>query len=151
MTKPKHQAEAPKRAVLYIRVGRAAEGSSASLEAQGARVREFAERHGYDIAEQFTDVGPAASSRRMAPGFRTMLERLQAGGIDTLLVEDLPKLTRDCTYFQSVRCELRDFGVDIATVADQGRPLSEEYEEIVQCVARYLAESGWEKVRWYGA
>jgi DNA invertase Pin-like site-specific DNA recombinase len=139
MTKPKHQAEAPKRAVLYVRVGRDPEDSSASVDAQAAHVREFAERHGY------------ASSTRMAPGFRAMLERLQAGGIDTLLVEDLPKLTRDCTYFQSVRRELRGFGVDIATVADQGRPLSEEYEEIVQCVARYLAESGREKVRWYGA
>jgi len=151
MTTPKHQAEAPKRAVLYARVGRAVEGGSASVDAQAARVREFAERHGYDITDQFTDIEPAASSTREAPGFRAMLERLQAGGIDTLLVEDLPKLTRDCTYFQSVRRELRDFGVGIATVTDQGRTLSEEYEETVQYVARYLAESGWEKVRWYGA
>lgn len=151
MTTPKHQTEQPRRAVLYARAGHAADGSSKSVDAQMARVREFAERHGYDIAEQFTDIGPAASSTREAPGFRAMLERSQAGGIDTLVVEDVPKLTRNCTYFQTVRCELRDLGVDVTTVADQGRPLAEEYEEIVQCVARYLAESGWEKVRWYGA
>jgi NADPH-dependent 2,4-dienoyl-CoA reductase/sulfur reductase-like enzyme len=77
--------------------------------------------------------------------------RLAERGFDTILIEDLPRLTRNCTYFQTVRVELRHLGVGIALTSEEGRPLSEEYEEIVKCVARYLVESGWEKVRWYGA
>ena len=141
-----------KRAVLYTRLGHSRDGYIAQRkQEQGNRLLQFALDNGYEIAGQYADVGPAMSNMYEGPGIRLLLDRVEAGDIGTVLIPDLPTLTRNLTCFQQVRAHLDQLGVQIVSVDNLGRGLSEDTEDLVKAIAAYLIEGGMKQVRWYAS
>lgn len=87
---------APQRAALYMRLSKDDEGAgeSASIATQRDILRRFAAREGIPIAEEFVDDGYSGTSFER-PAFRRMLDAIEAGQIDCVLVKDLSRLGRN--------------------------------------------------------
>src|SRR3546814_843660 len=99
--KPKNQAPANgrssggQRAVLYARVSTAEqEKEGFSIDAQVASIREYAERMGFVVAQQYVDVETAKKTGRTQ--FEAMLKYLRGHpGVRHLLVEKTDRLYRN--------------------------------------------------------
>lgn len=71
-------------------------GESASITNQRTIVREYCEKHGITLVEEFTDDGYSGGNFER-PGFRAMLEHLKTGKVNTVITKDLSRLGRDMT------------------------------------------------------
>lgn len=90
-----------KPAVAYYRVSTAKQGQSGlGLEAQRAAVAEFAQTHGYNVAEEFTEVETGTSKRKRIAIFEA-IEAAQAHG-GTLLIAKLDRLARNVHFISGL-------------------------------------------------
>ena len=71
-------------------------GESASITNQRTIVREYCEKHGIILVEEFADDGYSGGNFER-PGFRAMLEHLETGKVNTVITKDLSRLGRDMT------------------------------------------------------
>ena len=71
-------------------------GESASITNQRTIVREYCEKHGIILVEEFADDGYSGGNFER-PGFRAMLEHLKTGKVNTVITKDLSRLGRDMT------------------------------------------------------
>ena len=71
-------------------------GESASITNQRTIVREYCEKHGITLVEEFADDGYSGGNFER-PGFRAMLEHLKTGKVNTVITKDLSRLGRDMT------------------------------------------------------
>lgn len=83
------------RVVAYCRVSTEDQArDGVSLDAQRAKVHMYAELHGLELAEVVADAGASAKSLDR-PGLAHVLELLEAGAVDGLVVFKLDRLTRN--------------------------------------------------------
>lgn len=89
---------APKVAI-YLRLSRDDErgGESMSIENQRSYLRQYAARRGWTIQKEYVDDGYSGLTFER-PGFRTLLEDIDRGWVDTVLTKDLSRLGRDQIY-----------------------------------------------------
>lgn len=71
-------------------------GESASITNQRTIVREYCERHGIILVEEFVDDGFSGGNFER-PGFQAMLEHLRTGKANMVITKDLSRLGRDMT------------------------------------------------------
>ena len=71
-------------------------GESASITNQRTIVREYCEKHGIILVEEFADDGYSGGNFER-PGFRAMLEHLKTGKVNMVITKDLSRLGRDMT------------------------------------------------------
>ena len=71
-------------------------GESASITNQRTIVREYCEKHGIILVEEFADDGYSGGNFER-PGFQAMLNHLAAGKANTVITKDLSRLGRDMT------------------------------------------------------
>lgn len=71
-------------------------GESASITNQRAIVREYCEKNGIILVEEFADDGYSGGNFER-PAFRAMLEHLKTGKVNTVITKDLSRLGRDMT------------------------------------------------------
>lgn len=71
-------------------------GESASITNQRTIVREYCEKHGILLVEEFADDGYSGGNFER-PGFRAMLEHLKTGKVNMVITKDLSRLGRDMT------------------------------------------------------
>ena len=71
-------------------------GESASITNQRTIVREYCEKHGIILVEEFVDDGFSGGNFER-PGFQAMLEHLKTGKANMVITKDLSRLGRDMT------------------------------------------------------
>lgn len=108
---------------IYLRLSRDDErqGESVSIENQRALLRQYAAGRGWEILREYVDDG-FSGLQFDRPGFSKMLEDIEGGAVDTVLIKDLSRLGRDqifTAYFfqmyfpqRGVRCIAVSEGLD---------------------------------------
>ena len=121
--------EQPSRAIAYIRVStdkQAEKGTS--LEAQRAQIEAYAALYGISVIEFVVDGGHSGKSLQR-PGFQKVLQSIQRGEADALIVTKLDRLTRSVRdlaalmdrYFAKGRVGLLSVGEQVDTRSATGR------------------------------
>lgn len=110
-----------KQAVAYIRVSREDENPANQIHA----IMQWARENGYQVVGVFQDVAVSgAVDPFQRPGFKTMLEFMKATGVNTIIVAELERLTRDVEHFEKLRDLKSVLGwaveqdVEIVSIAD---------------------------------
>jgi DNA invertase Pin-like site-specific DNA recombinase len=116
------------RVLGYVRVSTEEQGrSGAGLAAQRAAISRTCDERGWDLVEVVEDKGFSAKSLER-PGITGVLERLNAGDADALMVAKLDRLSRSLLDFAGLMERARrqgwalvalDLGVDTSTPAGE--------------------------------
>jgi DNA invertase Pin-like site-specific DNA recombinase len=83
----------PMRAGIYVRISRAADGSTLGLERQEPPCRALCERNGWEAAEVYSDNDLSAFNGHR-PGYQRLLADAKAGRIGAIVAWDADRLTR---------------------------------------------------------
>ena len=103
---------------IYARCAAATAGAAA-IEDQVQRCLAFVERSGGDRSQPtvFADRGIAGRSAQR-PGFASLMAAVEDGRINTVVAQDLSRLTRDVAEASRTRVQLERAGVSLLTLPD---------------------------------
>ena len=104
---------------LYERLSRDDElnGESNSISNQKAMLEDYARRNGFPNPTHFTDDG-ISGTRFDRPGFTAMMEQVEAGNVETIIVKDMSRLGRDYLKVGQIMEILRQRGVRLIAIND---------------------------------
>ena len=104
---------------LYERLSRDDElqGESNSISHQKQMLEEFARRNGLPNPTHFTDAG-VSGTRFDRPGFLAMMEEVEAGRVEAIVIKDMSRLGRDYLKVGQVMEILRQRGVRLIAIND---------------------------------
>lgn len=139
------------RAAIYVRISKDKVGAGLGVERQEADCRELAARLGWTVVEVFCDNDISAYSGKVRKRYRAMLDAIQSGRVDAVLVWHTDRLHRSPAELEDfiAICQPRDVpthGVkagelDLSTAS--GRMTA----RIVGAVARHESEHSSERIR----
>ena len=106
-------------ALLYERLSRDNElsGDSFSIQNQKIMLEDYAHRNGYPRFKHFTDDG-VSGTRFDRPGFMAMMEEVEDGNVEAIIVKDMSRLGRDYLKVGQVMEILRQRGVRLIAIND---------------------------------
>lgn len=109
-----------KKCYIYTRVSTAAQTEGYSLEAQGERLREYAEYRELEIVGEYCDAGKSGKSIKGRPAFQEMLDDItsQKDEISYVLVFKLSRFGRNAADVLKSMQLLNDYDVDLVCVDD---------------------------------
>ena len=104
---------------LYERLSRDDElqGESNSISNQKKMLEDFARRNGLPNPTHFTDDG-ISGTRFDRPGFLAMMEEVEAGRVEAIVIKDMSRLGRDYLKVGQVMEVLRQRGVRLIAIND---------------------------------
>ena len=104
---------------LYERLSRDDElqGESNSISNQKQMLEDFARRNGLPNPTHFTDDG-ISGTRFDRPGFLAMMEEVEAGRVEAIVIKDMSRLGRDYLKVGQVMEVLRQHGVRLIAIND---------------------------------
>ena len=104
---------------LYERLSRDDElqGESNSISNQKLMLEDFARRNGLPNPTHFTDDG-ISGTRFDRPGFLAMMEEVEAGRVEAIVIKDMSRLGRDYLKVGQVMEVLRQRGVRLIAIND---------------------------------
>ena len=104
---------------LYERLSRDDElqGESNSISHQKQMLEEFARRNGLPNPTHFTDDG-VSGTRFDRPGFLAMMEEVETGRVEAIVIKDMSRLGRDYLKVGQVMEILRQRGVRLIAIND---------------------------------
>jgi site-specific DNA recombinase len=108
------------RAVAYIRCsteGQATEG--VSLQTQTEAIRRYAQYKSLTIIEEIEDAGISGGLNRGRGGFIKLLDRVQAGDVDVIVLYSLERLSRDMLTLLALERLLHEYDVELHTIEGQ--------------------------------
>lgn len=127
------------RSVIYARQSLDRSGEGAAVDRQVADCRALAKAKGWDVVEVISDNDMSASSGKVRPGYQRVLQMIEAGAVDRVVVWAVDRLTRRMRDLEDVVDVCERTGVRVATVTgeldlstDTGRLLA----RILAAVAR---------------
>ena len=82
------------RAGIYARISSDREGNNLAVSRQLADCEALAARRGWEIAERYVDADISAYSGKARPEYRRMLEEIDAGVLDAVVVYHADRLHR---------------------------------------------------------
>ena len=105
--------------ILYERLSHedGRENESLSIENQKAYLEEYATRNGFTNLVHLTDDG-WSGTRWDRPGFLRMMDEVERGNVQTILIKDMSRLGRDHLRVGLFLEQLRDMGVRLIAVAE---------------------------------
>lgn len=108
-----------KSTLLYERLSRDDElqGESCSIQNQKRLLEEYAERNGLSNLIHFTDDG-ISGTRFDRPGFMAMMDAVEQGGVEAIVVKDMSRLGRDYLKVGQYMEVLRQKGVRLIAIND---------------------------------
>lgn len=117
-------------AAIYVRVSTARQAEhDLSLPDQVAQCRAYCERHGWAVADVFTE--PRASALdEDRPVFQDMIDKAKRDGhpFDYLVVHSLSRFSRDALHSEFYVRQLRKVGVEFVSITqDMGQDASGEF------------------------
>ena len=104
---------------LYERLSRDDElqGESNSISNQKSMLEDYARRNGFPNPTHFTDDG-ISGTRFDRPGFTAMMEEVEAGRVEAIIVKDMSRLGRDYLKVGQIMEILRQRGVRLIAIND---------------------------------
>lgn len=104
---------------LYERLSRDDElqGESNSISNQKQMLEDYAKRNGFPNPIHFTDDG-ISGIRFDRPGFTAMMEEVEAGRVETIIIKDMSRLGRDYLKVGQVMEILRQKGIRLIAIND---------------------------------
>ena len=104
---------------LYERLSRDDElqGESNSISNQKQYLEDYARRNGFPNPTHFTDDG-ISGTRFDRPGFTAMMEEVEAGRVEAIIVKDMSRLGRDYLKVGQIMEILRQRGVRLIAIND---------------------------------
>lgn len=104
---------------LYERLSRDDElqGESNSISHQKQMLEDYARRNGFPRPTHFTDDG-VSGTRFDRPGFTSMMEEVEAGHVDAVIVKDMSRLGRDYLKVGQIMEILRQKNVRLIALND---------------------------------
>jgi site-specific DNA recombinase len=105
--------------ISYRRVSTADQAANGvSLENQAERIRQYCEYKGIRVVHEIEDVESGGVNKARA-GFVELLNRVEHGGIDVIVLYSLERLSRDMLTLLALERLLHEFGVELHTVEGQ--------------------------------
>ena len=106
-------------ALLYERLSRDDElqGESCSIQHQKAMLEDYAQRNGFPRFKHFTDDG-VSGTRFDRPGFMAMMEEVEDGNVEAIIIKDMSRMGRDYLKVGQVMELLRQRGVRLIAIND---------------------------------
>lgn len=107
------------RTVLYARCA-SSKQNERPTEKQMGELRNRCDHEGWRIVDEFIDEGKSGSAgadQDARPGLWGMLNRIEAGDIDQVLVEDIDRISRHVVDITAIIEQLRFNGVRICTLS----------------------------------
>ncbi len=89
-----------------------------SIADQIAAARIHAQRHGWQVASEYSDAAISGSSLVNRPGLLDLMAAAQAKAFDAVLTESLDRLSRDLEDIAGLHKRLGFLGIKIVTLAD---------------------------------
>lgn len=83
-----------KRAGVYCRISKDRVGAGLGVERQREDCQRFADKHGFDVVELYSDNDVSAYSGKRRPAYEKMLNDIQAGKIDVVITWHADRLHR---------------------------------------------------------
>ncbi len=122
-----------KKAAIYARVST----PDQHIEAQLYQLRELAERRGYEIVHEYTDVGVSGSKARR-PGLDALMGDAYRRKFSVVLVAAFDRVARSVKHFLTVVDELNDLGIEFVSAReniDTSGAMGRMFVTIIGCVA----------------
>jgi len=142
---PQRPAGAPLRAIGYTRVSTGQQVESGlGMDAQRATIEAEATHRGWELVELATDAGISGSSLRRRPALRQVLDRLDRGEADVLVVAKLDRLARSVVDLGAILGRAQKRGWALVAL-DLGVDTSTSTGELVANVMMSVAQ--WERRR----
>lgn len=105
---------------MYLRVSLDATGEQLAVTRQREDCRKIAEKHGWEIVDEYVDNSLSAFSRNAnRPAYNRMEQDYQDGKFDALICWDLDRLTRQPGQLERWLESAEDHGLEIATVNEE--------------------------------
>lgn len=139
------------KAFIYCRISQDREGAGLGVDRQAADCHELADRLGWTVVQVFTDNDVSAYTGRPRPGYRAMLDALDAGEATGVLVWHTDRLHRSPVELEDyvALCERR--GIVTQTVKagplDLASPSGRLVARQLGAVARYEVEHNVERLK----
>ena len=135
-------------ALLYERLSRDDElsGESFSIQNQKIMLEDFARRNGYLRFKHFTDDG-VSGTRFDRPGFMAMMEEVEGGNVEAIIVKDMSRMGRDYVYFNFVGKYIPPAFRDVKLTPEEQEALRKKEELKDRRHQAYLRRkaSGWQR------
>ncbi len=108
------------RAASYVRVSTDTQTQEGvSLANQTERIRAYAEYKGMTIVAEIEDAGISGGLNKARKGFIALLDRVQAGDIEVIILYSLERLSRDMLTLLALERLLHEYDVKLHTVEGQ--------------------------------
>ncbi len=130
------------RVALYMRVSTQEQADEGlSLPAQERALREYAQKHGYEIVAVYTDDGVSARTANR-PAFQEMVKAAKKKLFDAILVHKFDRFSRnreDAVVFKNLL--RRDCGVDVISITEpvDDSPIGKLMEGILETIAEFYS------------
>lgn len=109
-----------KKAVSYIRVSTEDQAKNGvSLENQAERIRAYAQYKGFSLVVEIQDAGVSGGINKARTGFIELLDLVERGGVDVIVLYSLERLSRDMLTLLALERLLDEHGVELHTVDGQ--------------------------------
>lgn len=138
------------RTAIYTRISDDREGRGLGVARQEADCRDLAARRGWTVTEVFTDNDVSATAQRKRPAYERLLDAIEAGDVDALVVWDIDRLTRRPAELEKFIDLAERHGVQLASVGgeiDLATPQGRLTARIKGSVARHEAEQIQRRIR----
>lgn len=140
MTKKRNSRKKLAKVLAYYRTSSAANvgGDKDSIKRQRAAVEGFAKREGYQVEDTFYDAAVSgADAIEDRPGFVALLDRIEANGVRTVIVEDVSRFARDQKAHILGLALLRERGVTLLSA--DGHNLTDDTDEMQEAMMSIMA------------
>lgn len=128
-----------KRPAIYARYSSDRQRET-SIEDQVRRCREFIEREGATISDEFIFADYAISGGSLKrPAFERMMEAVSSKVVDLIVTEDLSRITRDFADGAKLYRDLKFLGVTLIGVAD-GLDTGQQHGKLTYAVKSLVSE-----------
>jgi putative DNA-invertase from lambdoid prophage Rac len=125
---------------LYMRVST----TDQQCEVQARELRDYCQRRGWDIAEEYRDEG-VSGAKKSRPGLDRLMKSAQSRHIDTIIVWKLDRFSRSVLHLNEQLAVLKSCGVRFLAVSqnidtDSSNPTSGLLLNILAAVAEFERE-----------
>jgi DNA invertase Pin-like site-specific DNA recombinase len=143
--------QSPATAAIYCRISKDRTGAGLGVDRQARACQEWADDHGWKVAEVYSDDDMSAYSGKPRPAYKRMLEDIAESRRDGLIAWHNDRLTRHPRELEELVEVIERSGVPIGTVSagnfDLSNPSGRGIARILGSVARMEAEHTAERLQ----
>lgn len=113
-----------------------------SIDAQKRKIKEYADRFGYNIIKYYTDSAKSATTDNR-PGFQAMIREAPALGAEAVIVHKLDRFSRDRYDSAVYKHELKKNGIRVISVLENidDSPESVILESLLEGMSEYYSKN----------